>query len=268
MSSEDKTAYVLITGASSGIGASIAREYARRGRALILTARRTDRLEPLAVELQALVPCEVMSMDLAEPDAPAQLFAATQSKGLFVDTLVNNAGYGVPGRFLSESWKSHADFLQVMIVAVAELTYLYLPAMESAGRGRILNVASLAGITPASAGHTLYGATKAWMIRFSECLALEMESRGVFVTALCPGFTYTEFHDVNGMREKVSKLPKMLWLTSDQVAILGIDAVESGRRRLVTGSANKFIAFCCKYLPDSLARALVASKSKDFRNAD
>ena len=261
-------AYALVTGASSGIGAEIAREYAARGKPLILTARRTERLDALAAELSARVPCVVIAADLADPAAPARLFAETQARGLTVDTLVNNAGYGVPGRFLSSDWHVHADFLQVMIVAIGQLTHLYLPAMERAGRGRILNIASLAGLVPASAGHTMYGATKAWLIRFSECLALEVGPKGVHVTALCPGFTYSEFHDVNGMREKVSKLPKMLWLSSEQVAKIGVDAVESGKTRVVTGGANKVVAFVSKYLPDALARAIVASKSKDFRDTD
>ncbi len=258
--------YVLITGASSGIGAQIAREYARRGRPLVLTARREDRLRQLADELGALVRCEVIAADLADINAPTALFAATQSLGLHIDTLVNNAGYGVPGRFLSNDWRTHADFLQVMIGAVGHLTHLYLPSMEAAGRGRVLNVASLAGLVPASAGHTLYGATKAWLIRFSECLALEMAPRGVHVTALCPGFTYSEFHDVNGMREKVSRLPKLLWSSSEHVARVGVDAVESGTTRVVTGRVNQAVAMATKYLPDGLARALVASKSKDFRD--
>ena len=266
MSSPEQRAYVLITGASSGIGEAIAREYSRRGKALILVARRTGRLEALATELGVNAPCTVITCDLAQPDAPQRLFEQTQARGLFVDTLVNNAGYGVPGRYLSRDWKTHGDFLQVMIVAIGELTHLYLPAMEAAGRGRILNIASLAGLVPASAGHTMYGATKAWLIRFSECLALECAPRGIHVTALCPGFTYSEFHDVNGMRAKISQLPKFLWLSSEQVAKIGVDAVEAGRTRVVTGFANKVVAFICKYLPDALARALVASKSKDFRD--
>lgn len=267
MSHPTPRGHALITGASSGIGAAIAREYAARGKPLILTARRTERLQALAAELRALVPCEVISADLADPGTPALLFASTQARGLHVDTLVNNAGYGVPGRYLSQNWRTHGDFLQVMIVAVGELTHLYLPAMEAAGHGRILNIASLAGLVPASAGHTMYGASKAWLIRFSECLALEMQDKGVHVTALCPGFTYSEFHDVNGMREKVSQLPKLLWLDSAEVARIGVDAVEAGRARVVTGAANKLVAVLCKYLPDALARALVASKSKDFRDA-
>lgn len=260
--------YALVTGASSGIGADIAREYARRGKPLVLTARRVERLEALAAELSARVPCVVIAADLADPAAPAKLFAETQARGLFVDTLVNNAGFGVPGRYLSADWKTHADSLQVLLTSVAHLTHLYLPAMEAAGHGRILNVASLAGLVPPTAGHTLYGPTKAWLIRFSETLDQESRPRGVHVTALCPGMTYTEFHDVNGMRDKVSKLPKGIWLTSAQVAKLGVDAVESGRTRLVTGRANKLIAGLSKYLPDRLARALLASKSKDFRDAD
>jgi len=260
--------YALVTGASSGIGADIAREYARRGKPLVLTARRAERLEALAEELSPLVPVVVLPADLADRDAPAQLFAATNARGIFVDTLVNNAGYGVPGRFLSTGWKTHADFLQVMVQAVGELTHLYLPAMEAAGRGRILNVASLAGLVPASPGHTMYGATKAWLIRFSECLALEMQARGVHVTALCPGFTYTEFHDANGMRATVSRLPKWLWQDSPTVARLGVDAVEAGRARVVTGAINRLVATACKYLPDWLAKGLVGSRTKDFRNAE
>ncbi len=260
--------YALITGASSGIGEAIAREYARRGKPLILSARRKDRLDALAAELGSKVPVVVLAADLADPKAPQEMFEAIQAAGLSVDTLVNNAGYGVPGRYLSEPWASHRDFLQVLMTAVAELSYLFLPGMEAQKHGRILNVASLAGLVPASAGHTLYGASKAWLIRFSECLSMESASRGVHVTALCPGFTYTEFHDVNGMRANVSKLPKFLWLTSQEVAVIGIDAVESGKRRIISGFANNVIAWMTRYLPDFLSNALVGGKAKQFRNAE
>jgi short-subunit dehydrogenase len=268
MTPSPSSGHVLVTGASSGIGAAIAREYARRGKPLVLVARRAERLEVLAAELSGSVPCVVVAADLADPATPSRLFADTQARGLFIETLVNNAGYGVPGRYLSAEWKTHADFLQVLMTSVAELTHLYLPAMEAAGRGRILNVASLAGLVPASAGHTLYGATKLWLIRFSESLDQEMRKHGVHVTALCPGMTYTEFHDVNGMREKVSKLPKLLWLSSEEVARIGVDAVESGNPRVISGRANRIIAALSKYLPDALARALIGSRSKDFRDAD
>ena len=239
----DTRRYALITGASSGIGAAIAREYAARGKPTLLVARRADRLEALAAELCAHAPSVALAADLSDPAAPLHLFETLRNRGLAVDTLVNNAGYGVPGRYLSADWRVHADFLQVMQTAVAELTWRFLPAMEAFGHGRILNVASLAGLAPSSAGHTLYG-----------------------VTARCPGFSSSEFHDVNGMREKVSRLPKYLWLDAQAVARIGVDAVEAGRLRVVTGTPNRIIAALLKYLPDGLARALVAGRSRDFRD--
>ncbi len=260
--------FALVTGASSGIGAAIARQYAHRGIPLILTARRVDKLEALAKALRLHVQVECIPADLADPGAPRYLYEEAERRGLAVSHLVNNAGYGVPGRFLSSDWKVHADFLQVMVTAVAELSWRFLPAMEAAGHGRILNVASLAGLTPTSGGHTLYGAAKSLVIRFSESLAQETRSRGVHVTALCPGFTHSEFHDVNGMRERVSTLPGWLWLDADRVARLGVDAVERGDLRCITGGANRAIAALCKLLPDSAARALIGRRSKDFRDMD
>jgi len=258
----------LITGASAGIGEALAREFAARGQSLILTARRAERLESLAGELRSQVEVQVIPADLADPGAPKALFDACRERGRFVGTLVNNAGYGVPGRFLSRDWQVHADFLQVMQTGVAELCYRFLPEMQERGFGRILNVASLAGLVPASAGHTLYSANKRWLIRFSETLMEEMRPHGVHVSAVCPGFTYTEFHDVNGMRERVSRLPKYLWLQADRVARIGIDAVESGRPVVIPGRINRIIAGVSKVLPTPLARALVGSKAKDFRDSD
>jgi len=260
--------HALVTGASSGIGAAIAREYARRGVPLVLTARRADRLEALAATLRAQVQVTCIAADLADPAAPAFLQAELAHQGIAVGHLVNNAGYGVPGRFLSSDWKTHADFLQVLVTSVCELTYRLLPAMEAAGHGRILNVASLAGLVPASAGHTLYGAAKAFVIRFSESLAQETAARGVHVTALCPGMTFTEFHDVNNMRERVSRLPAWLWQDADTVARAGLDAVERGQARCVPGGVNRVLAGLSKYLPEPAARALIASRSKDFRDVD
>lgn len=262
------SACALVTGASSGIGEAIAREYARRGVPLILTARRLDRLERLGAELGARVPVTVIAADLADPEAPRRLVEEIHARGLRVEALVNNAGYGVPGRYLSSDWPTHAAFLQVMVTAVAELTHRCLPDMEAAGRGRILNIASVAGLIPGSAGHTLYGAAKAWMIRFSESLALESAPRGVHVTALCPGFTYSEFHDVAGTREQVSRsLSKSMWLQADEVARQGIDAVEAGHVLCIPGWRYRLIRWLAKLLPDGLARHIVGARSKDFRDA-
>lgn len=259
--------YALVTGASSGIGAEIARQYACRGVPLILTARREDRLEQLAAELRPRVPVEVVAADLADPGAPLALYEEVQRRGLAVRILVNNAGYGVPGRYLANDWRTHADFLQVMVGAVSELTWRFLPAIRRHGDGRILNVSSVAGLVPGADGQTLYAPVKAYMIRFSESLALENAGQGVHVTALCPGFTWSEFHDVTGTRQMMSKLPGWLWLRADAVARAGIDAAERGQVLVVPGLAYKLACVAARLLPNRLLLALMGRNSRKIRRA-
>ena len=153
----------LITGASAGIGAEFARQYAALGWNLVLTARREDRLQALAAEIRTrhTVDVAVIAEDLADPAAPARLVAALDTKGLAADALVNNAGYGLPGTFFSTTWEDQAAFLQVLYTAPIELTHRLLPGMAARRFGRIINVASLAGYAPGSAGHTLYASVKA-----------------------------------------------------------------------------------------------------------
>lgn len=189
MDSPQPQGHALVTGASSGIGAAIAREYARRGVPLVLTARRVDKLEQLATELRSLVPVDVIPADLANPQAVEELVAEIQARGLSIRILVNNAGYGVPGRYPSKDWPTHLQFLQVMIVSLSELTWRLLPSIRASGQGRILNVASFAALVPGADGQTLYAAAKAYLVKFSESLSLENVNQGVHVTALCPGFT-------------------------------------------------------------------------------
>jgi short-subunit dehydrogenase len=260
--------FVLVTGASSGIGAAIAREYAHRGHPLVLTARRRDKLDELARELSARVNCQVIAADLADPAVPKKLYDETANRGLAVEVLVNNAGYGLPGTFLAQSWAEHAKFLQVMVTAVCELSHLFLPEMQRAGRGAIMNVASLAGHVPGSAGHTLYAASKSFMIKFSQSLALENTGTGVKVCAVCPGFTFSEFHDVVGLREQVSKMPGWMWSKAGDVAREGIDAMQRGEIVHVTGRTNRMIKTLAKLMPDRMALRLVQARSKDFRKLD
>lgn len=258
--------HVLVTGASSGIGAEIAREYARRGMPLVLAARRTERLEALADELRARVPCETVTADLADPRAPLALFETLAGRGITVGRLVNNAGYGVPGNYLSSPWETHAAFLQVMVTAVSELTWRFLPQIRTSGQGRILNVASFAGLAPGSNGQTLYAAAKSFLIKFTESLALENARHGVHACALCPGFTYSEFHDVTGTRALVAKLPKWMWLEADAVARQGVAGVEAGRVVVVPGFGYKLRRLALKHLPDAIARAAMARHSASMRD--
>lgn len=260
----------LVTGASAGIGAAFARELAARGHDLVLVARRADRLHALATELGERhgTQAHVMPADLADPAAPRQLVDALQQAGLAVDWLINNAGYGVPGTFGASDWPVHADFLQVLVTAPTELAWRLLPGMRERGYGRIVNVASLAGHVPGSAGHTLYAASKAYLIKFSQSLALENRPSGIHVCALCPGFTWSEFHDVTGTRPLVGKLPRFMWQSAEAVVREGIEAVERGTVVQVTGRVNRAIKALAKLTPDRLALWLSARESKRYRQLD
>jgi hypothetical protein len=257
----------LITGASAGIGAAFAAAYAARGVDLLLTARRDERMRALADELRRAhgVRIEVIAGDLADPATPALLEQAIAQRGLAIDILVNNAGFGVPGNFLDVDWPMHRVTLQVMIGAVAELTYRLLPGMRARGFGRIVNVGSVAGLLPALAGQTLYAPVKAWMVPFSEGLAIELRDSGVNVCALCPGFTHSEFHDVAGTRAQVSRMPRWVWASAEAIAEAGIDAVERGEPVYVCGRLYRGITLLARWLPRALVRRLVGSHGRRYR---
>lgn len=261
---------VVITGASAGIGAAFARLYAQKGHDLVLTARREDRLKVLADDLSGRFGVEALMvpLDLALPTAPARLLSRVEEAGRHVDVLINNAGYGLPGTFLNTSWDDQRDFLQVMLHAPTELCHRVLPGMAQRKYGRIINVASLAGLTPGSKGHTLYGAVKSALIKLSESLHAETEGTGIHVTALCPGLTYSEFHDVNGQRDRLSGLPQYMWQQADEVVRTAYDAVEANRAVIVTGGVNKLLAATAQVMPGPLARTIMKSQSKRFRQAD
>lgn len=257
----------LITGASAGIGLAFAELYAAKGHDLVVTARREDRLRALAERLERAhgVRVHVVAADLERREAPRELCDTLAARGITIDVLVNNAGYGVPGAFVRSDWARHQAFLDIMVGAVCELTHRLLPGMIERRYGRVINVASLAGLVPASAGHTLYGASKAFLIKFSEALAQEVARRGVHVSALCPGFTYSEFHDVTGTRAKVSTMPRWLWMDAPEVVQAGYDAVEAGRPIYVPGRVNRTIALLARTLPDALVQAVNRRASRSFR---
>ncbi|RDS79905.1 SDR family NAD(P)-dependent oxidoreductase [Dyella monticola] len=257
----------LITGASAGIGAAFAHALATRGHDLVLTARRTDRLDALAQELshQHGIHATAITCDLADPDGAEQLCATLAARGLHVDWLINNAGYGVPGRFDQNDWQVHADFLRVLVTAPTELAWRLIGGMRERRYGRIVNVASLAGHVPGTAGHTLYAASKAYMIKFSQSLALENQHLGVHACALCPGFTRSEFHDVTGTRPLVSKMPDFMWQDASAVVQEGIEAVERGDAVHVTGRFNRAVKGLFKLMPDRLALKVSAKQSKRYR---
>lgn len=267
----DPARWALVTGASAGIGLEFCRQLAAQGYHLVMVARRADRLHSLAAELREAhgTASLVLPADLADANASRDIARRLEKEDIEVEFLVNNAGYGVPGRFTAPDWREHAAFLQVMVTAVCDLTWRLLPTMVERGRGYVVNVASLAGLAPQSAGHTLYGASKAFLIRFSESLAHENADTGVHVSALCPGFTYSEFHDVTGTREQVNKLPNHMWQTAEEVVRFGIEAVRRQPPRVVAipGRTNRLVAALSRHAP-WLANRMAQRMSRNYRRLE
>jgi short-subunit dehydrogenase len=261
------TRTALITGASSGIGEAFADVFAAHGFDLVITARREDRLREVAARLEQRYGIRVLVFvaDHSRQDTAERLCEELASRGLTIDALVNNAGYGVPGTFLASPWQRHQDMMQVMVVGLAELTHRLLPDMIERGYGRIINVASLAGLVPAPAGHTLYAAAKALVIKFSEALSNEVRQHNVYVTAVCPGFTISEFHDVTGTRQQMKSLPPWLWMDSPTVARQGFDAVMAGTPIFINGRVNRSIALLVRYVPQRVVKAIGRRLGRSYR---
>jgi hypothetical protein len=259
--------WALVTGASAGIGAEFARSLARKGANVALTARRLDRLTALAAEIERdfKVKTFAVAADLGDPLAPKAVVDALAAKAIAPDILINNAGYGLPGSFLDSPWTAHRAFMECLVTSHVELAHRLLPAMRARKWGRIINVSSLSGVIPGSAGHTLYGAAKAFMVSFSQSLAAENEAFGVKVCALCPGFTYSEFHDANGTRDLTDKLPKYTFMEAAPVVEGAIAAVERSHVVYVPGAWNKFVAGFVKALPRPWAAELIRKNSSRIR---
>ncbi|MGA1502017.1 MAG: SDR family NAD(P)-dependent oxidoreductase [Candidatus Nanopelagicales bacterium] len=243
----------LITGATSGIGLTFARTLARRGHDLVLVARDRERLELVASELRGhRVEVEVISADLTERDQLAVVEQRLRERP--VEILVNNAGFGVPQRFSAGDLEVEQQMLDVLVTAVMRLTHAALPGMIARGSGAVLNVSSVAGwIT----GGT-YSASKAWVTVFSESLSLELAGTGVHVTAVCPGFTHTEFHQRASM--EMDALPEWMWLDPQEVVDRALADVRKGRPVSVAGRQYKALSLAAQYLPRPLVRAIGARR--------
>lgn len=232
----------LITGASAGIGAEFATQLAGEGFDVVLVARRAERLETLAAGLETRfgVSALVVAADLSRPGAPSEILRKTTEAGLTIDYLVNNAGASGPDLLEDRDWNEQESFLRLMMISVAEMCHLYLPGMKERGAGRVINVASVAGLItiPGSAN---YGPVKRYVVGLSEELNLLMQPFGVHVTALCPGFTHTEFHESAGLEHMKSRMPKRLWYTAALVVREGRQAVEDGKAVQISGSLYRLI---------------------------
>lgn len=248
---------VLITGASAGIGKAFAHQFARNGFDVVLVARRRDKLDAVAADIKKTHGqlAHVLTADLGDPAAPQALFDACTQQGLVIDALVNNAGYALNSGFLETPWEEHRAFLQVLNAGLVHLTWLFAQGMKERGYGRIINLASVAAFAPQLQGN-LYGAAKSFVLDFSQAVDLELKPHGVHCTALCPGFTFSEFHDVMGTRKAVNRLPRFLWMTAEEVVQQGFDAVMEGKSVLVNGRVNQGVSQVLSMLPPQVKQYL------------
>ena len=251
------SSYTLITGASSGIGFELAHVFAQKKHNLILVARRLDQLKTLQTELKKKydIEVEVIAADLSSEKSAQKLFDQIQSSKLKVDGLVNNAGFGSHGQFTTTALKNTQQMIQLNITTLTELTKLFLPAMIENKYGRIMNVASTASFQPGPL-MTVYYATKAYVLFFSEGLYEELKDTGVSVTALCPGPTESGFQAAANLKN-VPVVDFLKMPSSKSVAEYGYQAMQKGRAVAVHGLMNNIMSSTIGFLPRALARKLV-----------
>ena len=252
----------LVTGASSGIGAEFARRLAPRYD-LILVARRTERLAALAIEIMGSTDCrvEVWTADLGDPDAVTRLAGKIASEPR-LSLLVNNAGFGISGPFWDTSLDEARAMQRLHIDATLVLSHAALRAFVPRDRGAIINVASVAAFIR-GAGSGTYAATKSWMTAFTEGLHLDLRHQGsaVRVQALCPGFTYSEFHDVMGI-DRSTRAPKSFWLTSEKVVEASLAGLESGTLYVIPGWRYRLLTAIVGLLPHPLRLAFESARKR------
>jgi len=248
----------VITGASSGIGADIARELTRRGHGVTLVARREERLRELAAELVSAhgIRAEVVAADVAEPEDRARVRSHLDECGLTPDVLVNNAGYGSGGRTQDLDPEREKAMVRLNVEALHAMTLDYMPKMIELRRGAILNVASTVAFQPLPRQAT-YSATKAFVLAFTEALHADLRGTGVTATALCPGVTRTEFFEVGNMESEAANAPDFAMMDSQEVALAGVDAMVAGRRSVVPGVFNQVTAVSGRLTPRRLLLPLL-----------
>ena len=244
---------VLITGASAGLGAEFARQFAKRGQRLVLAARRKDRLDALAAEVGN---ARTIEIDLSEPGAAARLVADVEAAGETIETLINNAGFGLRGRFVDLDAAREREMIDLNCGALTDLCRAVVPGMIERGRGAIVNVASTAAFQPRPK-MAVYFATKAYVLSFTEALHEELKPHGIKVSALCPGPTRTEFGDVAGI--KTLGQFERLSMDAGPVVRAALEGLEANKAVVIPGATNKIGAWSTRFAPRSVVRRIAGS---------
>ena len=242
----------LITGPTAGIGKSIAYQLAEKGYDLFLVARREDRLQDLKsdIENKFQVRVDYLKSDLASPDAPQEIYDYGKSMNLDISTLILNAGYQINTKLEEATLQEEEDCLRVLGLSVIMQSKLYIKDLMSRGGGHIMVVSSMAGFSPPSTEFAiLYGPVKTFMNRFVEALNGAYNKNNIYSTALCPGFTITEFHTMSGTQDRMDKVPSFMKLSADQVAQEGIDGMFKNKEIVIPGNLNRFLISVLRFFP-------------------
>lgn len=242
----------LITGPTAGIGKSIAYQLAEKGYDLFLVARREDRLQDLKsdIENKFQVRVHYLKSDLASPDAPQEIYDYGKTMNLDISTLILNAGYQINTKLEEATLQEEEDCLRVLGLSVIMQSKLYIKDLMSRGGGHIMVVSSMAGFSPPSTEFAiLYGPVKTFMNRFVEALNGAYNKNNIYSTALCPGFTVTEFHTMSGTQDRMDKVPSFMKLSADQVAQEGIDGMFKNKEIVIPGNLNRFLISVLRFFP-------------------
>ena len=248
-----KNSYALVTGATSGIGLEISKDLAKRGYNLILVARTKENLSKTSRELtkEYNIKCDYFSSDLTLINSPEEIYQFTSQKQYNVEILINNAGYALPNAFHINSMEDEEKCLRVLGTSVIALTKKYINDMISNGGGKIMIVSSVAAFAPASSLQSLYGPVKTFMNRFSESLNF-YNKYGITSTAVCPGYTVTNFHTASGVQEEMDSVPSFLKKSAKRIAKEGVVAMLKGKKISVPTKTWKIIVFLLKIIPHSV----------------
>ncbi len=254
---------VLVTGASSGIGYELAKIYAKNGHNLVLTARREENLENIRKELENYsVKIETIVLDLSKEGSAKKLYENVKEKGIVIDTLINNAGFGLYGNFIETDVAKEVEMIDLNIKSLVILTKLFLKDMIAINKGEILNVASIAAFQPGPL-MSVYYASKSFVLSFSEAVRNEIRKTNVNISVLCPGPTATEFEKSANL-EKSTLFTKIKVMSPEKVALIGYKGLQKKKPLIITGKINSTLIFLNRFVPRevvvNIARKLQESK--------
>ena len=267
-----RNSYALVTGATSGIGLEISRDLAKRGYNLILVARTSDKLNVISKELigKFNIKCDYFSSDLTKISAPNEIYDFTKSNNYNIHVLVNNAGYALPNAFHKNSMEDEEKCLRILGISVIALTKKYINDMIANDGGKIMIVSSVAAFAPPAAIQVLYGPIKTFMNRFNDALNINYNSKGITSTALCPGYTVTNFHAASGVQGEMDSVPKFLKKSASRIAEEGVIGMLKGKRIVIPTKTWKIIVFLINIVPhfifDFLSKILAPGRYDNSKN--